>query len=147
MANQTYIDFNINPSNPFFLHSNENPTLVLVTPLLNGKNYHSWARAMRMILESKNKIGFLDKSIPRPLPEDVLYGPWRRCNNTILYWLQRSVEESIAKSILWFDTASKLWTDLKDRFSQGDIFRIAELEEEFYHLHQGNLTISEFFTD
>jgi hypothetical protein len=26
---------------PYFMHPNENPTLVLVTPLLNGGNYYS----------------------------------------------------------------------------------------------------------
>ncbi|XP_019425115.1 PREDICTED: uncharacterized protein LOC109333993 [Lupinus angustifolius] len=143
MANPDYADFTTNPYNPFFLNSNENPALVMVTPLLNGKNYHSWARAMRMGIESKNKVMFLDGNLPQPAPDDILYAPWKRCNNLVLSWIQHSTEESIAKSILWIDSAAEAWKDLQDRFSQGDIFRIAELQEEFYHFSQGNLDISE----
>lgn len=36
--------------NPYFMHPNENPTLVLVTPLLNVGNYHSWSCSMTMTL-------------------------------------------------------------------------------------------------
>ncbi|MCI78498.1 hypothetical protein A2U01_0099768, partial [Trifolium medium] len=36
--------------NLYFLHPNENPSLVLVTPPLSGPNYHSWSRAMTMAL-------------------------------------------------------------------------------------------------
>jgi hypothetical protein len=32
--------------NSYFMHPNENPTLVLVTLLVNGGNYHSWSCSM-----------------------------------------------------------------------------------------------------
>ncbi|XP_019432659.1 PREDICTED: uncharacterized protein LOC109339643 [Lupinus angustifolius] len=138
MANPDYADFNTNPYNPFFLHSNENLALVMVTPLLNGKNYHSWERDIKMGLESKKKIIFLDGSLPQPAPDDIVYEPQKRCNNLVLSWIQHSAEESIIKSTLWIDSAAEAWKYLKDRFSQGDTFRIVELQEEFYHFSQGN---------
>lgn len=52
--------------NPFFVHPNENPGVVLVSALLNGANDHSWSRAMAMSLKSKNKIGFIDGTLPKP---------------------------------------------------------------------------------
>ncbi|XP_019460036.1 PREDICTED: uncharacterized protein LOC109359795 [Lupinus angustifolius] len=113
---------------------------------MNTKNYHSWARAMRLALESKNKLNFINGSLPRPPPEDPLYGPWVRCNMMVLSWIQHCVDESIVKSILWIDTAAEAWKDLHDRFSHGDIFRIVALQKEFYHLDQGNLDISDYFT-
>lgn len=39
-----------NPSNPYFLHPNENAAFVLVSPVLTGSNYHLWARLMQMAL-------------------------------------------------------------------------------------------------
>lgn len=42
-----------NPSNPYYIHPIENPSLVLVSPVLIGTNYHSWSRAMKMALQSK----------------------------------------------------------------------------------------------
>ncbi|XP_019415976.1 PREDICTED: uncharacterized protein LOC109327330 [Lupinus angustifolius] len=145
-SQSNYSDYIINPSNAFFLHSTENPALVLVSPLLNGKNYHSWARGINLAIESKNKIQFIDGSIPKPLIDDILYRPWIRCNTMVLSWLQHSVQESIVKSILWMDSAAQVWKDLRERFSQGDIFWIAELQEEFYRQHQGNLNVFDFHT-
>ncbi|KAE9598607.1 putative gag-polypeptide of LTR copia-type [Lupinus albus] len=52
-----------NPSNPYFLHSNNNFALILVTCLLNGRNYHYWARAMTLALWSKTKLKFIQKKV------------------------------------------------------------------------------------
>ncbi|KAK4255097.1 hypothetical protein QN277_008138 [Acacia crassicarpa] len=101
---------------------------------------------MRMALLSKNKLRFIDGSIPPPLLTDPLFPVWERCNNLVQGWLTRSISPTIAKSILWFDFASEIWTDLRSRFSQSDLFRISDLQEEICNLRQGNLTVSEYFT-
>lgn len=44
------------------------------------------------------------------------------------------------------DTASKIWKELKDRFYQGDIFRISNIQEEIYTLKQGDSSISSYYT-
>ncbi|XP_019427023.1 PREDICTED: uncharacterized protein LOC109335307 [Lupinus angustifolius] len=120
--------------NPYFLSANENPALILVTPLLNGNNYQSWSRSMKLALESKNKLDFISRGMPQPPPNDPLHGSWKRFNTMILSWIQHSIEESIVKSILWMNDASDVWKDQQERFSQSDIFRIAQLIKEFYHL-------------
>ncbi|KAF1881747.1 hypothetical protein Lal_00032218 [Lupinus albus] len=48
------------PSSPFFMSANENLGAILVSTLLNGDNYHGWARAMAMSLKTKNKIEFIN---------------------------------------------------------------------------------------
>ncbi|PNX92984.1 hypothetical protein L195_g016132 [Trifolium pratense] len=49
--------------NPYFMHPNENPSLILVTPLLSGNNYHSWSRSMTIALRYKNKLQFINGSL------------------------------------------------------------------------------------
>jgi hypothetical protein len=44
------------------------------------------------------------------------------------------------------ETAAEVWKDLKDRFYQGDVFRIYDLQEEIYMLKQGDSTISSYYT-
>lgn len=56
--------------NCYFMYPNENPASVLVSPLLSKNNYHSWSRFMTMTLRSKNKLHFINGSLPRPLDED-----------------------------------------------------------------------------
>ncbi|CAJ2676983.1 unnamed protein product [Trifolium pratense] len=146
MAFPNYTDYLTNPSNPFYLHPNENPSVVLVTPLLDNKNYHNWARLMHIALISKNKEKFIDGTFSKPPTNDPMFAQWIRCNNMVLAWFHRSVSESIAKSILSISTAAGVWSDLKNRFSQGDIFRISDIQEELYRFRQGNLDVSDYFT-
>ena len=146
MANQSYADYTTNSANPFYLHPNENPSLVLVSPLLTDKNYHTWARSMQIALISKNKEKFIDGTFPKPPVSDPLYSPWIRCNTMVLAWIQRSISEQIAKSVLWIDNASGVWKNLQIRFSQGDIFRISDIQEDLYKFKQGTLDVSNYFT-
>lgn len=44
------------------------------------------------------------------------------------------------------ETAKELWEELKERYHQGDIFQISELQEEIYALRQGDRTITQYFT-
>ncbi|XP_020537158.1 uncharacterized protein LOC105639529 [Jatropha curcas] len=111
-------DYLQNPSNSYFLHPNENLALVLVSPILSGSNYHSWARPMRVVLISKNKTAFVDGSLPPPSRTDPMYSTWERYNTMVLSWITRSLSPSIAQSILWNDKASDVWNDMQDRFSQ-----------------------------
>ncbi|CAL5205598.1 unnamed protein product [Lathyrus oleraceus] len=146
MATTDYSDFSTNSANPYYLHPNENPTLILVSPPLDHKNYHTWARSMNISLISKNKDKFVDGSFPKPSITDPLYSPWIRCNTMVLAWIHQSISDSIARSVLWIDTTAGVWKNLKIRFSQGDIFRISDIQEELYKFRQGNLDISDFFT-
>jgi hypothetical protein len=64
----------------------------------------------------------------------------------VLAWLQRSISDSIAKSVLWIDNAAGVWKNLKIRFSQSDIFRISDIQEDLYKFRQGTLEVSDYFT-
>ncbi|PNY09994.1 hypothetical protein L195_g006559 [Trifolium pratense] len=57
-------------SNPYFVHPNENASAKIVTAVLDGSNYHGWAQAMLMVFEMKNKLGFVDGTIPKPVEQD-----------------------------------------------------------------------------
>ena len=110
------------PCSPYFLHPNENPVLVLVSSLLNGSNYHSWSRAIKMSLLSTNKLKFVDRSILMPVATDPLHPYWEQCNTMMLSWIMHSLEPSITQSVLWMDKAYEVWDELKERFSHGDFF-------------------------
>jgi hypothetical protein len=101
---------------------------------------------MKVALMAKNKISFVDGSILPPLPSDPLYGAWQRCNTMALAWIHRSVSESILQSVLWIDKTFEVWKNLKDRFCQADVFRIFYLHEEIFKLHQGTLSVTDYFT-
>lgn len=98
------------------LHPNENPSLILVSPPLNTSNYHSCSRSMRMALLSKNKLMFIDETIPTPQRFEATFANWDRCNNLVLSWILKSLSPTIAQSVVWFDLSKDVWCVLRIRF-------------------------------
>src|ERR1044072_8493008 len=78
-------------SSQYYVHPSENPSMVLVSPILDGRNYYEWARSMRMALNTKKKSRFVDGSIAKPETFDPLFPFWERCNNLILSWIQHAI--------------------------------------------------------
>jgi len=66
-----------NPANPFYLYLGENPGMILVTPALDGSNYHTWSCARKRALLSKNKIKFINGEIQELVKTDPLHGAWK----------------------------------------------------------------------
>jgi hypothetical protein len=64
-----------NQDSVYFVHPSEGPNSVLVTPPLNGSNYLAWSRSMRRALGAKNKLSFIDGSLPTPDLHDLNRSP------------------------------------------------------------------------
>lgn len=131
---------------PYFLHNGDHPGLILVSHQLTGSNYNTWSRSMEMALTAKNKLAFIDGSLPRPPVGDLLHGVWVRCNSMVISWLLNSVSRDIADSLLYFDTASNVWSDLHDRFHQSNGPRIFQIKTHLVALNQGSMDVSTYYT-
>ena len=70
------------PQSSYILHHSDGPGLVLVSQLLTGDNYPSWNKSMVIGLSVKNKLGFVDGSIPKPVGNPDLLKSWMRNNNS-----------------------------------------------------------------
>ena len=80
-----------NSISPYYLHLGESLGLVLVSPLLNDNNYHTYSRNMRQALLSKNKLKFVDGSIIKPKNGISLFEAWEICNVMVLSWITRTL--------------------------------------------------------
>lgn len=58
---------------PLFMHNVDHPGLQLISLRLDGVNYDDWNAAMRITLEAKNKLGFIDGSLARPVESDSTF--------------------------------------------------------------------------
>ncbi|XP_071740955.1 uncharacterized protein [Rutidosis leptorrhynchoides] len=79
-----------------YLHASD----ITSTPLINFKlkgteNYKSWACAMELALQIKNKMGFIDKTLKKPESNDTLANQWERCNAVVLSWILGSVSDEL----------------------------------------------------
>ena len=105
-------------SNPFFLYHGDSLGAMIVSQPLNGDSYNSWKRVMMMALFAKNKLNFVNGTLPKPSNlTDPTGLAWTWCNNMVLSWLQNSISKEIATSIIYIDDASDMWNDLQDHFS------------------------------
>ena len=71
---------------------------------------------MAMALTTKNKIGFVDGTIPRAAQTGLLFNAWNRCNSMVTLWIINSVSKDIADSLMYIATAAEIQTDLCDHF-------------------------------
>ncbi|GAU41486.1 hypothetical protein TSUD_239620 [Trifolium subterraneum] len=89
-----------------------------------------------------------DGSIPVPADQfDPSFRAWNRCNMLVHSWILNSVSESIAQSLIFMENAIDVWNDLRERFSQSDLVRISELQQEIYAMKQESRTVTEFYSD
>lgn len=78
---------------------------------------------MMLTLSAKNKLGFVNGSIPTPPTTSTDYKLWERCNDLVMSWLLFNLEDTIAKSVLFMKTAKDVW----------DHYAIYGLSLHFFH--------------
>ena len=133
---------------PLFLHHSDHPGLLLVSKRLNGDNYNSWHRAMKISLSAKNKTGFITGEIKEPhaTSKPKEHALWQRCNDMVLSWILNSLEPELADSVLSCDTPPAIWEDLHERFSLGNAPRIFQVQRDIYRIEQGQLSVAAYYT-
>ncbi|GKV17622.1 hypothetical protein SLEP1_g28100 [Rubroshorea leprosula] len=106
---------------PYYLHPSDDPSKVLVASPLTGENFHTWRRAMQNALYAKNKMGFIDGTLKTPSAD---------CSEFLGY----------------AESATEVWEDLKECFSQGNTSRIYELKLELATTTQQTRFVAAYLT-
>ncbi|GKU90665.1 hypothetical protein SLEP1_g4632 [Rubroshorea leprosula] len=136
----------VDPSSPFYLHHSDGLGTTLVTQLMTGNNYPTWSRAITMAFEAKNKLGFVDGTIPKPSATSATYTIWKRCNSMVLSWLLNAVTKEIANTVVFMKTARAIWLDLKERYSQHNAPRVFEIQRSIVNHMQRNDSVTMYHT-
>ncbi|XP_058761005.1 uncharacterized protein LOC131634366 [Vicia villosa] len=131
----------------YYVHPSEGPHSVNIAPQLNGSNYISWSQSMERALSAKNKIAFINGSIPIPRDTDLNRLAWERCNCLVHSWIMNSVNPPIAQTIVFLENALDVWNDLKERFSKTDRVRVSNLRTAINNLKQDSKSVLDYFTE
>jgi hypothetical protein len=113
----------LDQSNPLHLHPNDSNCASIVTIKLSGfENYRVWSSAIKLAMQIKNKIGFLDGSCVRSdyAASPILEAQWDRCNAVVLNWVLTSLSQDVYLGQVFSDNASVVWKDLKDTYDRID---------------------------
>ncbi|XP_062100943.1 uncharacterized protein LOC133806876 [Humulus lupulus] len=131
---------------PYLMGNGDYLSLILASPPLTDTNFQQWARDLKILVGAKNKYGFPIWSLPQLPPDHHLFDSWNRCNQIVMSWVIHSVSPEIKSSIMFIDIAAAMWTELNNRFNQGNDPRIFEFQESLIILHQGDDSVSAYFT-
>ncbi|KAL6212030.1 hypothetical protein ACLB2K_017253 [Fragaria x ananassa] len=101
---------------------------------------------MDMALQIKNKIGFVNGTLIKPVknPDELLQ--WNRCNILVKTWLLASMSAPIAKSFSHCKDARTVWLELYERFGQTNNVQLFHVENAIHDCMQGSSSVTTFFT-
>ncbi|XP_071717968.1 uncharacterized protein [Rutidosis leptorrhynchoides] len=131
---------------PLYLHASDITSVPLINVKLKGtENYKVWSSAMILALQTKNKIGFIDKTCVKDDTDEVLSKQWYRCNAVVLTWILGSISEELYLSQIFSDSASVVWQELKETYDKIDGSVIFNVHHSINSFSQNGLTISEYY--
>ncbi|KAJ8424274.1 hypothetical protein Cgig2_004696 [Carnegiea gigantea] len=129
--------------NPLFVHpSDGHGSLDLKIKLNGSSNFRSRRQAIEIALSTKRKLPFVHGTLPRPTDDPIKGDQWDACNNLIM----NSMSDSIAESILYVESAARIWRQLERRFAISNGSRKYKLNKDVYHLKQNGAPINEYYT-
>ncbi|XP_010525446.1 PREDICTED: uncharacterized protein LOC104803241 isoform X2 [Tarenaya hassleriana] len=146
MSDNSSITLSDSHNNPFYLGSNDQTNLVLVSKILTDhSDFSSWHRSMSMALEGRNKLGFVDGTIVKPADSDPNAVLWSRNNTMVSSWILHSVSADIASRLLYVKTAKGMWDKILKCFEQTSAPRRFSIKRRMNALRQGSLSVATFY--
>ncbi|KAL0318649.1 UNVERIFIED_CONTAM: hypothetical protein Sangu_2021100 [Sesamum angustifolium] len=111
--------------------STENSGLVMISAPFNGTNWLTWSRSVRIALEGKDKLGFIDGSYVKPHEGSADMKQWRITDSLVRTWILSTMTKDIVNAFLYVSSARTLWIELEARYGEcdGPLFNKAKLEE------------------
>ncbi|XP_071704623.1 uncharacterized protein [Rutidosis leptorrhynchoides] len=135
-------------NDPLYLHPSDTSGAPLITQKLKGtENYNVWSCALKLALQTKNKLGFIDGSHARFEYEDddVLLGQWDRCNSVVLTWILMSLSEDVYNGQIFSKTAESVGTELKETYDKIDASVTFKLYQNINSCSQAGQPLSDYY--
>ncbi|KAL0458915.1 UNVERIFIED_CONTAM: hypothetical protein Slati_0518700 [Sesamum latifolium] len=128
------------------IQPSNNPGMSLTSIPLDGSNFLTWSRSVKISLGAKMKLSFINGKIKKPEESDQTYEQWIRADYMVTSWILNSISKEIVESFLYTTTARELWTELETRFGQGNEPMIYQLKREISSIAQGTMSVSAYFS-
>ncbi|GJW23478.1 hypothetical protein Tco_0034100 [Tanacetum coccineum] len=89
---------------------------------------------MLIALSAKNKLKLVNGDYEEPDSSSDLRAYWERANDMLISWTLNTVSEQIGNNLTFVNSASDLWKELSEHYSQLDGHRIYQLANEIDEL-------------
>ncbi|CAL1376665.1 unnamed protein product [Linum trigynum] len=96
-------------TSPLYMHPSKNPGQLFGSDLLTDLNYSEWVSNMTETLIAKNKMVFVDGSLPRSKARPGVFDDaWSRCDPTVKGWLKTAMSKEVRNSVRGAKTAREI---------------------------------------
>lgn len=126
----------LNSNSPLYIQASDYPKQIRANDTLTDNKYIDWSQEMINFLFAKDKVGFIDGSIPKHENTSEDYNTWMRCDAMVKGWLTTVMEKDIIISVKYANTASKIWSGLLERFGKESAPRASALMQTLTVTHQ-----------
>ncbi|KAL2240874.1 UNVERIFIED_CONTAM: hypothetical protein Sindi_0728600, partial [Sesamum indicum] len=127
------------------LQPGDNPVISLVTTLLDGSNFLSWSRSIKLALIVKTKLSFISKDAEILEKDTKEFKQWIKADSMVTSWVLNSISRVIVESFMYTSTSRQLWTELESRYGQSNNPMAYRLKRKLASL-QGCLDLSTYFS-
>ena len=93
----------ISSNKDVFSSAQHTPAQRVTSVLLNGRNFASWSRSLRLYVGGKGKTGWLLGTEKKPADTDPKYVQWDMDNCTILGWMFNFIEERVYNVFMFYE--------------------------------------------
>ncbi|GJW50861.1 ribonuclease H-like domain-containing protein [Tanacetum coccineum] len=138
----------LDQGNPLHLHPKDSNCASIVSLKLTGvDNYRIWASFMKLALQIKHKMGFINGTCDRfdYLASALLLEQWDRCNDVVLNWILSSLFQDVYLGHVFYDNTANVWNELKETYDRVDDSIVFNLLQKINTLKQGGLPVSEYY--
>jgi len=133
-------------NDPLLLQASDHPGTQIVNLKLNGVNFQKWSRSVKIALRTKVKLGFIDRTCPRPSTDSPKFDQWIKCDSVVVSWLLNSMTPDLSEAFLYVNSSKELWDELVERFGESNGPLLYQLEKEISELFQGNDSVAVYYT-
>ncbi|KAL9411806.1 hypothetical protein AB3S75_045415 [Citrus x aurantiifolia] len=123
-------------------------TLQITIHKLNGKNYLEWSQFVRLVIDGKVKLGYLNGEIQPPAADDPKFLQWRSENSMVTAWLINSIEPTLGKPFMFLPTARDVWEAVRETYSNLENHsQLYEINTRMWRPQQGDRDITTYYND
>ncbi|XP_070002393.1 uncharacterized protein [Nicotiana sylvestris] len=101
---------------------------------------------MKLALQGKSKLGFVDGSCVKGMYKGELTERWKKCNAIVLLWIGSTVSNELIPSIVYASNARKVWADFQERYDRPNLSRIYHLLTAIATLSQGTDSVTIYYS-
>ncbi|KAK4394268.1 Retrovirus-related Pol polyprotein from transposon RE1 [Sesamum angolense] len=124
----------------------EIPGMIMISAPLNGNNWLSWSRSVRIAVEGREKLGFIDGSCSLPAEGTPQHKQWRITDYIVRTWILSTISKDIVNAYLYASSSRDLWMELEARYSECDGTLLYKLQREINSISQENLSVTAYYT-